>query len=139
MATAFIHSLPARAAGIVTKRLATWGLLGLAVLITKGRRTGADREVPLSPIRHDGVTYLVSPYGEVSWVHNVRAHPGATLRQGREVRQVILREVDQPEVVKRYYDRELVASRFMEVPGKGDVNDFASVSGRFPVFRVDEA
>lgn len=139
MATGFIHSLPARAAGMVAKIMASWGLLGLVVLTTTGRRTGEDRDVPLRPVRHDSLTYLVAPYGEVSWVHNARAHPEATLRRGREMRRVVLREVDHPEVVKRYYDREPVASRFMDVPGDGDVADFATIPGRFPVFRVDEA
>lgn len=124
---------------MVAKRMASWDLLGLVVLTTTGRRTGEDRDVPLRPVRHDGLTYLVAPYGEVSWVHNARAHPEATLRRGREGRRVVLREVDHPEVVKRYYDREPVASRFMVVPGDGDVADFASIPGRFPVFRVDEA
>lgn len=124
---------------MVAKRMASWGLLGLVILTTTGRRTGEDRDVPLRPVRHDGLTYLVAPYGEVSWVHNARAHPAATLRQGREVCRVVLREVDHPEVVKRYYDREPIASRFMDVPGDGDVSDFASIPGRFPVFRVDEA
>lgn len=122
----------------MTKRLAALGILGLAVLTTTGRRTGEQREVPVSPIRHDDITYLVSPYGEVSWVHNVRAFPEAELRQGTTVREVVLTEVDRPEVVKRYYERELIASRFMKVPGQGTVADFASVSGRFPVFRVDD-
>ena len=139
MATRFIHSLPARAAGMFAKRLSSWGLLGLVVLTTTGRRTGEVRDVPLRPVRHDGRTYLVAPYGEVAWVHNARAQPEATLRRGREVRRVVLHEVDHPEVVKRYYDREPIASRFMDVPGDGDVGDFASIPGRFPVFRVDEA
>lgn len=139
MAARFIHSLPARAAGVVAKRMASWGLLGLVILTTTGRRTGEDRDVPLRPVRHDGLTYLVAPYGEVSWVHNARAHPEATLRQGRQVCRVVLREVDHPEVVKRYYEREPIASRFMDVPGEGDVVDFASIPGRFPVFTVDEA
>jgi deazaflavin-dependent oxidoreductase (nitroreductase family) len=134
----FIHSMPARAAGWMAKRLASWGISRLVVLTTIGRRSGEAREVPLAPIRHDGITYLVAPYGEVSWVHNVRAHPEATLRRGRSVRDVILHEVDHPEVVKRYYEREPIASRFMAVPGEGSVADFAAVTGRFPVFRVDE-
>ncbi len=134
----FIHSKPARVAGWVVKGLASRGILRLVVLTTIGRRTGEPREVPVAPIRHDGITYLVAPYGEVSWVHNVRAHSEATLRRGQTVRKVVLHEVDHPEIVKRYYEREPIASRFMEVPGEGSVADFAAVAGRFPVFRVEE-
>lgn len=138
MSSRFIHSSPARAAGWVAKRLARLGVTRLAVLTTIGRNSGVPREVPVAPIRHHGLTYLVAPYGEVSWVHNVRAHPEATLRRGRRVEEVTLREVDHPEVVKRYYEREPIASRFMEVPGDASVDDFALVARRFPVFRVDE-
>jgi deazaflavin-dependent oxidoreductase (nitroreductase family) len=134
----FIHSGPARAAGWVAKRLASLGVSRLAVLTTIGRRSGTPRELPVAPIRHDGLTYLVAPYGEVSWVHNVRVHPEVTLRRGRRVEEVRLHEVDHPEVVKRYYEREPIASRFMKVPGDASVDDFAAVAHRFPVFRVDE-
>lgn len=138
MGTRFIHSPPARLAGWFAKRLASWGVMGLVVLTATGRRTGKPREVPVAPISHEGVTYLVSPYGEVSWVHNVRTHPEVTLRRGRTLSRVVLTEVEQPEVVEKYYEKELIASRFMDVPGEGSVADFARVPGRFPVFRVDE-
>lgn len=134
----FIHSRPARWFGSVAKQLAKLGFRGLAVLTTTGRRTGLARPVPVAPIRHDGGTYIVSPYGQVGWVHNVRANPVATLRRGRQEREVILTEVSNPEIVQRYYEREPVASRFMEVPGAATGADFASVEGRFPLFRVDE-
>lgn len=134
----FIHSAPARALGWVAKQLAKLGAPGLTLLTTTGRRSGLDREVPVSPIRHAGATYLVSPYGQVSWVHNVRADARAKLRQGRREREVVLREVTEPEVLLRYYRSQPVASRFMEIPGDGNLDDFAVVAHRFPVFRVDE-
>ncbi|MFP3881662.1 MAG: nitroreductase/quinone reductase family protein [Actinomycetota bacterium] len=134
----FSHSAPARAFGWAAKKLAKVGVPGLAVLTTTGRRSGLDREVPVSPLRHEGATYLVSPYGQVSWVHNVRADPRVKLRQGGNEREVVLREVTEPEVLLRYYRSQPVASRFMEIPGKRVLDDFASVAHRFPVFRVDE-
>lgn len=137
MSRRFIHSAPARAFGWAAKKLAKLGVPGLAVLTTTGRRSGLQREVPVSPITHGGATYLVSPYGQVSWVHNVRADPRAKLRRGGNVREVVLREVTEPEVLRRYYRSQPVASRFMEIPGEGDLADFAAVAHRFPVFRVD--
>lgn len=122
----------------MAKKLAKLGVPGLAVLTTTGRRSGLDREVPVSPIRHRGAIYLVSPYGEVSWVHNVRADARAKLTRGRSERAVVLREVTEPEVLRRYYRSQPVASRFMEITGEGDLDDFAAVAHRFPVFRVDE-
>jgi hypothetical protein len=43
-----------------------------------------------------------------------------------------------PDLIKAYYEREVYARQFMDVPGEATVEDFASVSERFPVFRVDE-
>lgn len=122
----------------MAKQLAKLGVPGLAVLTTTGRRSGLDREVPVSPIRHRGATYLVSPYGQVSWVHNVRADARVKLRRGRSECEVVLREVIEPEVLLRYYRSQPVASRFMEIPGDRQFDDFAAVAHRFPVFRVDE-
>lgn len=134
----FIHSAPARAFGWAAKKLAKLGVPGLAVLTTTGRRSGLERDVPVSPMTHEGATYLVSPYGQVSWVYNVRSDPRAKLTQGGNEREVVLREVTEPAVLLRYYRSQPVASRFMDIPGKRELDDFAAVAHQFPVFRVDE-
>ena len=94
----------------------------------------------MTPISEDDVEYLVSPYGNVGWVHNVRALPSAKIKRGRSVRHVTLVEVtgEVPALVKAYYEREAFARPFMDVPGDAGVEDFASVAERFPVFRVEE-
>lgn len=108
-------------------------------MTTIGRRSGEPRKVPVSPIELDGAEYIVAPYGEVSWVHNVRANPDVRLRSGSKTREARLVEVtdEAAEVVKAYWDREKYPRQYMEVPGEASVEDFASVAGRFPVFRVD--
>lgn len=109
-------------------------------LTTTGRKSGRPREVPVSPIEVDGQEYLVAPYGGVSWVHNARANPSVTLRTGGTARQCRLVEVtdEAPHVVKAYWDKEKFPHRYMEMPAGADVSDFATVAGRFPVFRVEE-
>lgn len=111
-----------------------------ATLTTTGRKSGSPRDVPVSPITIEDAEYIVSPYGEVGWVHNVRSNPNAMLRSGRTSRRCELVEVtDQAApVVKAYWDRERYPRPYMEVPGEATVEDFASVAGRFPVFRVVE-
>ncbi len=47
----------------------------IEVLTTTGRTSGEPRQVPVSPIAMGGQEYLVSPYGNVGWVHNARANP----------------------------------------------------------------
>ena len=125
-------------------RIAMWlsrlGLGPTETLITRGRRTGQDRSVPVTPINVAGTEYLVSPYGEVSWVHNAREHPEVALRKGGTARLCRLVEVtgEGAEVVKAYWDKERFPRPYMDVPGEATVEDFASVASRFPVFRVEQ-
>lgn len=120
-------------------RVARMGLGNFVVLTTRGQRSGERRQVTLSPISDDEGEYLVSPYGDSAWVHNARAEPTAFIRRGGREHEVRLTEVtgDKPELVKAYYERESFARRFMDVPGEGNVDDFAAVPERFPVFRID--
>ena len=109
------------------------------VLTTTGRSSGDPRSVPVSPIARDGVEYLVSPYGEVAWVKNVRANPVVTLEREKTIRTCRLVEVtgQAPEVVKAYYEREGFARKYMDVPDDPSLADFEAASAAFPVFRVE--
>lgn len=84
---------------------------------------------------------MVSPYGEVSWVHNVRANPTVTWRHGSKLRQVRLEEMSHGSgaaVVAEYHARESFARPYMDVPENPTVDDFAARSDQFPEFRVTE-
>jgi deazaflavin-dependent oxidoreductase (nitroreductase family) len=56
-----------------------WGVNTLEVA---GRSTGAAQQVPVIPIEHDGILYVVSTRGEAEWVRNVRA--AGALRLGQK-------------------------------------------------------
>ena len=125
-------------------RLMSWaarrGLGKTQLMTTTGRKSGERREVPVSPLELNGVEYVVSPYGEVSWVHNVRANSSVTLRHGSKERQVRLEEIIGPtaaSVAAAYYDRESYARPYMDVPENPTEADFAAKAVLFPVFRVD--
>ncbi len=132
-------------ASSLTNRLMSWmarrGMGKTEVMTTTGRKSGEPREVPVTPLVHDGVEYVVSPYGQVGWVHNVRANPTVTLRHGSKQRQVLLEEMTDapgPAIVALYHSRESYARPYMEVPENPTVEDFASRASMFPVFRVTE-
>jgi deazaflavin-dependent oxidoreductase (nitroreductase family) len=109
-------------------------------MTTTGRKSGEPRRVPVSPIVVEGVEYLVSPYGEVGWVHNVRADPTVTLSRGSKTRQARLEEVgDGAAVLAGYYARESFSRPYMDVPEDPTLDDFAARSAEFPVFRVTPA
>jgi deazaflavin-dependent oxidoreductase (nitroreductase family) len=63
--------------------------MGPNVLLTvRGRKTGTPRTFPVAILETDGRQFVFSPFGEVSWVHNLRAAGVATVRQGRRSREV---------------------------------------------------
>jgi deazaflavin-dependent oxidoreductase (nitroreductase family) len=124
-------------------RLMSWaarrGMGKTQLMTTTGRKSGQRREVPVSPLELDGIEYVVSPYGEVSWVRNVRANPSVTLRHGSNERQVRLEEITGPAAASAaaaYYERESFARPYMDVPENPTEADFIATSGLFPVFRV---
>jgi deazaflavin-dependent oxidoreductase (nitroreductase family) len=126
----------------LTSWMARRGMGRTEVLTTTGRKSGEQRSVPVSPIDVDGTTYLVSPYGEVGWVHNVRADPTATLRHGSKQRQVKLSEAEgeaAAAVVAAYHKREGYARQYMDVPEDPTIQDFLEAGDKFPVFAVTEA
>jgi len=125
-------------------RLMAWaarrGLGKTQVMTTTGRKSGDKRDVPVSPLELDGIEYVVSPYGEVSWVHNVRADPAVTLRHGSKERQVRLEEMRGPTAASAaaaYYQRESFARPYMDVPESPTLEDFEAKAALFPVFKVN--
>jgi deazaflavin-dependent oxidoreductase (nitroreductase family) len=124
-------------------RLTSWmarrGMGRTEVMTTTGSKSGQPRNVPVSPIVLDGVEYVVSPYGEVGWVHNVRKSPMVTFRHGSKERQTRLVEATGTSgapAVAAYYAREGFARPFMDVPENPRLDDFVTAADRFPVFEV---
>ena len=109
------------------------------ILTTTGRRSGEARSVPVSPISHDGVEYLVAPYGSRAWVENARANPSATLARAGNTRSCRLVEVtgEAAEVLKAYHQKEDFARQYMDVPETPSLADFEAAAEAFPVFRVE--
>ena len=74
----------------LVRRLLALGLpMGPNVLITvRGRKSGRPYTFPVAILERDGREYLFSPFGEVNWVHNLRAAGEATIRRGRRDRRM---------------------------------------------------
>ena len=131
---------------IPTALLEAGVLLGpLWLLETRGRRSGRTRTVPIAVLRHGGERWLVSPFGDVAWVHNARADSAATLRRGRSRHPVELVETYDgpvPEVLRRYR-RTFRAVPFVRAAFRAGPTDsletFAAIAARHPVFRLVRA
>ncbi|REK20245.1 MAG: nitroreductase family deazaflavin-dependent oxidoreductase [Actinobacteria bacterium] len=139
MARIYVVTKGTRRVNKFTMWLARRGLGRQVVLTTTGRRSGEPRSVPVSPLDIKGTGYIVSPYGEVSWVKNVRENKSVHLRQGRQSRDVTLAEVPpgrRGELLHQYWKQERITRPYFDVPSDPDPSDFAAVAQQHPVFKI---
>lgn len=112
----------------------------MVLLTTLGRKSGMERTTPVTLAQIGDTRYLVSPYGKVGWVHNVRAAGLAELSRGWETEEVSLTEVDADEagpVLKKYVQDVSVVRPFFDADEKSPVEDFAKEAAAHPVFRIE--
>jgi deazaflavin-dependent oxidoreductase (nitroreductase family) len=121
--------------------------MGPNVLLTvRGRKSGAPRTVPVAIARDGGVDYLFSPFGEVAWVHNLRAAGEAEIRHGRRRAPVIAREISPAEAAPHL---ETALRSILRVPGVGPMiagwygitkasttTDYRAAADRHPAFEL---
>jgi deazaflavin-dependent oxidoreductase (nitroreductase family) len=110
------------------------------LLTVTGRRTGLPRSMPVDVMGLDGTSYLVAPYGEVSWVHNVRADGAVTLSRGGHTRRYVATEVgpaDAAPVIGRYIARVPVTRAWWSVGADASDARLRAEAATHPVFRLD--
>jgi deazaflavin-dependent oxidoreductase (nitroreductase family) len=129
-----------RMVNTLTMWLARRGLGQQVVLTTEGRKSGEPHSIPVSPLDIKGVGYLVSPYGEVDWVQNVRANPTVRLRQGKHDREVTLAEVPPArtgELLQAYWTDQKITRPYFDVPSSSPTPaDFVKEAAAHPVFKI---
>ncbi|MGH2724838.1 MAG: nitroreductase family deazaflavin-dependent oxidoreductase [Actinomycetota bacterium] len=110
------------------------------ILTTRGRKSGEPRSTPVILVEREGTRYLVAPYGEVGWVHNVRAHGRVTLTRGRTSEELEAVEADPEEaapVLRSYLRRWWPAvAPYFRVGPFASPESFAAEAPRHPVFRL---
>jgi len=124
----------------VMRTLARAGLVPYSwVLITRGRKSGLARSVPVVLVELDGRRWLVAPYGVVSWVHNARTARAVSLRHGRDRRDYAIREVGPDEaapVLKRYIGIARATRPYLGAIADSPVEDFIAEAEGRPVFEL---
>ncbi len=133
-----------RALNTLMTRLLGWGVgpASTYLLTTTGRTTGRPRTTPVTLVEIDGHRWLVAPYGQVGWVHNVRATPLVSLRRGRTTDTLGVREVDAEAagpVLRRYVGQVPVTAPFFAAAASDPVETFVAEAGRHPVFALTVA
>jgi deazaflavin-dependent oxidoreductase (nitroreductase family) len=110
------------------------------VLTAPGRRTGQPRSTPVNVVVENGKRYLISPYGEVAWVRNVRAAGGrARLTHRGRTENVRLAEVPAAvaaPLLKKYVETYKIAVPYVEAKPGDPVERFAAEADKHPVFAV---
>ena len=109
------------------------------LLTTRGRRTGAERITPVNLVCLGGERFLVSPYGEVGWVHNLRADQALRLHRGRHSERLVADEVEAAPagpVLRHYVKQVPITAPFFDAGRDAPVEDFVAEAPRHPVFRL---
>lgn len=104
------------------------GIGGAETLAVTRRRSGGTQEIPVTPIEHEGVRYLVSARGETEWVKNLRAAGGKGRLKGMEISASEVPIPDRAPILERYkvVAGKAVAAHFKALPDPAD----------HPVFRI---
>ena len=91
------------------------------------------------PVDYREKTWLVAPYGPVSWVQNARASRQVTLQYGRTKTNYAIREVGAAEaapVLKRYIAVATKTRPQFDAKTDSPVEDFIAEAERHPVFEL---
>jgi hypothetical protein len=94
---------------------------------------------PVVLVEYEGRSWLVAPYGVVSWVLNARAAGRVSLRRGRKTRDYAIREVAPGEagpVLKRYVGIASKTRAHFQASTNSPVEDFVAEASRHPVFEL---
>ena len=109
------------------------------LMTTVGRRTGAPRTVPVTLVVEGERRWLVSPYGTVGWVHNLRAEPSLTLRRGRRREFLTAHELgaeDAGPILKRYVAQVRITAPYFDAKRSSPESVFVGEAARHPVFEL---
>jgi deazaflavin-dependent oxidoreductase (nitroreductase family) len=115
------------------------GPSGRHILFFKGRKSGKTYSTPVTLVQQDGRSWLVAPYGEVSWVKNVRASGIVELERGGKTLQYRIQELQPAEsgpILKTYLPLEPITQPYFTVRPESPVEDFVNEAANHPVFAL---
>ncbi|MBO0794171.1 MAG: nitroreductase family deazaflavin-dependent oxidoreductase [Ktedonobacteraceae bacterium] len=109
------------------------------LLTVRGRKSGQPRTTPITVIELEGKRYLMTPFGVVDWVRNLRAAGEAVLTRGRRAEKVRAAELPESEggpVLKRCLEGDIpsILRQYFEVTPQSSREDFEHAARIHPVF-----
>jgi deazaflavin-dependent oxidoreductase (nitroreductase family) len=144
--TTYRPSFPQRIANAVLSRLVKRGKGPdfMRLLTVNGRTTGRPYTAPVVPVVSEGEVWLVSPFGDVSWVRNLRVVGRAQLARGAQRVEYHARELTVPDavpVIRAYLSmpsERFVRKDFRVTAGSTD-DEIAREAPEHPVFALTPA
>lgn len=112
------------------------------LLTVTGRKSGKRYTTPISLVIQGDERFLVSPYGQVNWVHNARAAGAVTVSRGGRSETLSIEELDAASsapILKQYIASEAITRPYFDATPDSPVEDFAGEAHRHPVFRLIQA
>jgi deazaflavin-dependent oxidoreductase (nitroreductase family) len=112
------------------------GKYPMYLLTVRGRKSGVPRTVPIVTLEQNGQRYLISPYGIVDWVRNLRAAGEAVITRGHRAETVNAIELPPREaalVLRRDIKRNPFA-RYYGVTAESPLEDFERATTSHPMF-----
>ncbi len=109
------------------------------LLSVTGRRSGQARSTPIVLLEMEG-RWLVSPYGDVNWVRNLRAAGWATLSRGRRWERITVSElgpVESAPILREYLRHARVCRPFFDALPDAPMDAFIAEAAHHPVFRIE--
>lgn len=106
------------------------------LLTVPGRKSGLPRTVPIVILEQNRQRYLISPYGIVDWVRNLRAAREAILTRGR--RNEIVNAIELPPgeaaLILRADIKRNPFARYYGVTAESPLEDFERATTSHPMF-----
>jgi deazaflavin-dependent oxidoreductase (nitroreductase family) len=148
MAKTYQAPLFVRAANVLTTTMLRAGvkLVGpgnspMYLLTVPGRKSGQPRTTPIATIEQDGKRYLLTPFGVVDWVRNLRAAAEeVTLTRGRRAETVKARELPNGEaapILRAFIQSGNPIGNFFKIPAESSLEDFERAVLTHPVFVLE--
>jgi deazaflavin-dependent oxidoreductase (nitroreductase family) len=107
------------------------------LVTVRGRKSGQPRTTPIAVLTQNGNRYVLTPYGVVDWVRNLRAAGEAVLTRARRAEAVRATELPQSEaslVLRRFMATGNPIGRFFGISAEASDDEFARTATAHPVF-----
>jgi deazaflavin-dependent oxidoreductase (nitroreductase family) len=113
------------------------GKTPMYLFTVRGRKSGQLRTTPIAILEQNGNRYLMTPYGVVDWVRNLRAAGEATFTRGRhtdQIRPVELPASDAVPILKSFVESGNPIAKFFDISAGAPLEDFEQLASTHPVF-----